>query len=130
MIFFNFWSSLNLKLLSQNFSVRLQKTCGNVLISFSLYVQRRFLRGYNNNFKVCNQRAMHTEQEGSSSASVWNPYGKPNHFQCINSHLNQQTNDVMFNTTINGHHFDLVSSSKNLCFLIGGGKNSKRLALT
>lgn len=36
----------------------------------------------------------------------------------IDSHLNQQANDIVFDTAINSHNFYRVSFSKNLDFLI------------
>lgn len=42
------------------------------------------------------------------------------------THLNQQTDYVMFNTTINSNHFDGVSFSKNFSFL-GNGKDTGQI---
>lgn len=36
----------------------------------------------------------------------------------VHAHLSQQANDVMFNSTINSHHFYRISFSKNLYFLL------------
>lgn len=46
----------------------------------------------------------------------------------IFSHLNQQTNDVMFNTTINCYHFDWVSFSINFGFLVGGKTQQREIS--
>lgn len=35
-----------------------------------------------------------------------------------NSHLNQQSNYVMFNATVDSHHFNWVAFSKNFDFLV------------